>query len=132
LPAKRNWPRRRQRCDLGRSCPVLRPPTFHGALLLMFYSRITPALNLGGRRNVDGGPDNASCVAASLRPMLFGASLPRTFLRASLPAEGSLASRHVLRRHCDLAWSSPALRPLMLFSALRPTEGGITSALARP
>ncbi len=30
--------------------------------------------------------------------------------------------------HCDLAWSSPALRPLMLFSAMHPTEGGITSA----
>jgi len=53
------------------------------------------------------------------------------------PGEASLASRHVLRRHCDLArflpalqpgMFFPALRPLMLFSAMRPTEGGITSA----
>ena len=39
-----------------------------------------------------------------------------------LPAEGSLASRHD---------PLPALRPLMLLSAMRPTEGDITSCLSQ-
>ena len=48
---------------------------------------------------------------------------PRVFI----PAKRALRPRMLLRA-LDLAWSSPALRPLMLFSAMRPTEGGITSA----
>ncbi|WP_183083833.1 hypothetical protein [Mesotoga sp. BH458_6_3_2_1] len=48
-----------QRSRLACFFAALRPPTFHGTLRLVFYSRIT--LNLGGRRTVDGGPDNASC-----------------------------------------------------------------------
>ena len=40
---------------------------------------------LGGRRTVDGGPEKASCEAASLPRMIFRASLPPGSFGASLP-----------------------------------------------
>jgi len=134
--------------------PALRPPMIFGALRLMFkqasLSRmIFRAALLGmflsaysGQRFLSKLPfpreaglasadvlrrlastDVPQCNASDLRVFFFPAK------RALRPGMilASLASRHDLRRHCDLGRSCPALRPLMLLSAMRPTERGITS-----
>ncbi len=48
------------------------------------------------------------------------------------PAKGSIATWRGLGQPCVPARYLPALRPLMLLSAMRPTEGGITSPDALP
>ncbi len=70
---------------------------------------------LGGRWTVDGGLEMLPAEGSLASPDAFRALRPGVVF-------ASLASRHD---------PLPALRPLMLLSAMRHTEGGITSCLSQ-
>ena len=95
---------------------ALRPRTLFRAL--------RPGMILASLASTDAPQCNASDLEVVFIPAKR-ALRPRMLFRALRPGVifASLASRHD---------SLPALRPLMLLSAMRHTEGGITSRRSRP
>ena len=126
-------------CDLAWSLPALRPLMLLSAmrLILKWFSSprsghcdlacpsqaLRPGTVFAGIASADAFRRLASNQLASLPPAIFRRI---TSCRRQPCVPGRFSG------HCDLAWSSPALRPLMLLSAMRPTEGSITSRRSRP
>ncbi len=136
LPEKASC--QRQYCDLAWSWPALRPGTIFAGIA----STDAPQCNASHRRwhhfpGCSSGHHFLGCTSQHHFPTKSASPPAEGSLASDLravfhPREAGIATWHDLCQPCVPARYLPALRPLMLLSAMRPTEGGITSPDALP